>query len=94
MNRIEAQTAVRMKRKRSLKAAILQTFITLTIITVGGISTNFYLRSRNAVLELSDDVVREVTDKIILTTTHIYSHILSWIFTMFASVTSLLKTLV
>lgn len=59
-----------MKRKRSLKAAILQTFITLTIITVGGISANFYLRSRNAVLELSDDVVREVTDKIILTTTH------------------------
>ncbi|GAJ15729.1 unnamed protein product, partial [marine sediment metagenome] len=58
------------KRKKSLKVAILQTFITLTIITVGSISTNFYLRSRNAIIELSDDVIREVTDKIILTTTH------------------------
>ena len=64
------EAAVKKKRKKSLKAAILQTFITLTIITVGSISTNFYLRSRNAVLELSDDVIREVTDKIILTTTH------------------------
>jgi adenylate cyclase len=65
-----SEAVVKKRRKKSLKVAILQTFITLTIITVGSISTNFYLRSRNAVLELSDDVIREVTDKIILTTTH------------------------
>ena len=52
------EAAVRPKKKKSLKVAVLQTFITLTIITVGSISTNFYLRSRNAVLELSDDVIR------------------------------------
>ncbi len=73
-NQIDEQAptgaAVRTKKKKSLKVAILQTFVTLTIISVGSISTNFYLRSRNAVLELSDDVIREVTDKIILTSTH------------------------
>ena len=68
--RAPAEARIKKRRKKSLKVAILQTFITLTIITVGSISINFYLRSRNAVLELSDDVIREVTDKIILTTTH------------------------
>jgi adenylate cyclase len=58
------------RKKRSLKVAILRTFIMLTIITVGSISTNFYLRSSNAVLQLSDDVVRGVTEKIILETTN------------------------
>ncbi|UCF96956.1 MAG: hypothetical protein JSV89_17530 [Spirochaetaceae bacterium] len=67
---IPAKAVVKRKRKKSLKVAILQTFVTLTLITVGSITTNFYFRSRNAVLELSDDVIREVTDKIILTTTH------------------------
>lgn len=57
-------------KQKSLKITILQTFITLTIITVVSISANFYLRSRNAILDLSDKVVREVTSKIINETTH------------------------
>jgi len=57
-------------RKKSLKITLLQTFITLTLVTVVSISANFYLRSRNAILDLSDKVVKEVTSKIIDKTTH------------------------
>jgi adenylate cyclase len=58
------------RKKRSLKITILQTFITLMIITVAGISTNFYFRSRNAVLDLSEKITKEVTSKIIDRTTN------------------------
>lgn len=57
-------------KKKSLKVTLLQTFITLTLFTVVSISTNFYLRSRTAIFDLSDKVVKEVTSKIIDRTTH------------------------
>ena len=66
----EQPVPVAVGKKKSLKVTILQTFITLTIITVVAISTNFYLRTRKAILDLSDKVVLEVADKIIDRTTH------------------------
>ncbi|MBN1932070.1 MAG: hypothetical protein JW786_10735 [Desulfobacterales bacterium] len=49
----------------SLKVSILQIFTTLLLITVAVISYNFYDKSSEALLKLSDQVTKEVTDKVI-----------------------------
>lgn len=54
-----------MKKKKSFRVSILQTFSVLLLITASGISVNFYMGSSEAVLKLSDQVTEQVTGKII-----------------------------
>ncbi|MBN2443529.1 MAG: hypothetical protein JXJ04_19370 [Spirochaetales bacterium] len=58
------------RNKKSFKLTILQAFITILVLTVGLLSGIFYIGSKNAIILLSDRITREVSDKVILSTTH------------------------
>ncbi|MCP4294846.1 MAG: hypothetical protein GY786_04510, partial [Proteobacteria bacterium] len=58
------------RRKTSFKVTIIQIFSSLILITIFGMSTTYYYRSTDIVLDLSDRIAREVTGKIIERTTN------------------------
>lgn len=57
-------------KKRSFKIRIIQVFFLLILITVFGLSFLFYNRSTDIILDLTDDIVQEVTSKTIDRTTN------------------------
>ncbi len=56
--------------RRSFKIRILELFTVLILITIFGLSFLFYYRSTDIILDLTDNLVKEVTSKIIERTTN------------------------
>ncbi|MBT4289968.1 MAG: hypothetical protein HOD92_21805, partial [Deltaproteobacteria bacterium] len=52
-------------KRRGFRFGILEIFVPLIIITVFIIVTNFYYRSSQALLSLSDQIVNELSQKVI-----------------------------
>lgn len=68
-----ARTKNKFMLKISFKYSILRTFSLLLMITVVSIAVNFYYSSKIAVLELSDQLVKEYTERVIERTAHYLS---------------------